>query len=66
MSKLLADFNYKYSMHFVLAICLSLSLVACGGGSSSNNSSNNNDNGNNQECSDGFGDASRCETRDSL
>ena len=53
--------NYRLDKLFIVFL-LSLSIISCSGNGSSNgvNSSDN------VECSDDFGDASRCEVRDNL
>ncbi len=57
----------KYSVQLFFVVFLSLLVTACDGGSSSNSSSDDdNDNKSNVECSDGFGDASRCQVRQGL
>ena len=48
-----------------LAFLLSLALSSCSGGSSSNGSNGSTSNVE-VECSDGFGDASRCDARENL
>jgi hypothetical protein len=68
MLKTRVNSSRKYSVQLFFVIFLSLLVTACDGGSSSNTSSNN-DNDNKQsnvECSNGFGDASRCQARQGL
>ena len=48
-----------------LAFVLSLALISCSGGGSSNGSNGSTSNVD-VECSDGFGDASRCDARENL
>ncbi|MBE9170303.1 hypothetical protein IQ238_23215 [Pleurocapsales cyanobacterium LEGE 06147] len=67
MLKTRTNLGRKYSARLFFVIFLSLLVSACDGGSSSNSSSDdNNNNQSNVECSDGFGDASRCEAREGL
>ena len=60
----------RKSISYLFILLASLILVSCsGGGSSNGGSSNDNDPDDidiQQECSDEFGDASRCEIREGL
>ena len=53
----------KTNLFSILILLLSFTVISCSGGGSSNSGSNPS---NPVECSDGFGDASRCETREQL
>lgn len=55
----------------ILVLLLSFTVISCSGGGSSNGSGNDGDDINGvsppaTECSDGFGDASRCDSREQL
>ena len=53
----------KTNLFSILVLLLSFTVISCSGGGSSNSKTKTPDP---VECSDGFGDASRCETREQL
>lgn len=58
-------YQSRASLISVAVLSLSLLLVSCSGGGSSNGSGNGSGS-ERVECSDNFGDASRCDTREEL
>lgn len=69
-SSLLHSYHHNSFNKLCLAFLLSLALISCSGGGSSNSSDGSNSgrstSASDVECSDGFGDASRCEARENL
>ena len=53
----------KTNLFSILILLLSFTVISCSGGGSSNSKTTTSEP---VECSDGFGDASRCETREQL